>query len=205
MRRGARARSLSRRVGTRPERKTVVVFCEGSETEPAYVAGLRRLQSVRDRSAVVIELDPRHAVPLPLVRAAAERSRDPEVDEVWCIFDVEAPEQHPRLDEAIALAAASGVHVALSHPCFELWLLLHERDQTAAMTTRQAVTAAQDLAGVSGKTIDAAAFLDRRFAAARRSRLLDERHARDGTPLPANPSTSVRDFVRAVDPDYTDE
>lgn len=35
-------RSLKRRVGTRPPRKTLLVFCEGQQTEPAYLDALRR-------------------------------------------------------------------------------------------------------------------------------------------------------------------
>jgi hypothetical protein len=43
-------------------------------------------------------------------------------DEVWAVID---EDQHTTLKEALALARREGVKVAISKPCFELWLLLH--------------------------------------------------------------------------------
>ncbi len=182
-----------------------MVFCEGTETEPEYLKGLKSLESVHNRTALTIEPDRHFSAPLRLVEAALEPAEDDEIDEVWCIFDVEAPEPHPDLNDALARAATSlRVKIALSHPCFELWLLLHQRDQTAELTTRQAIKAVQKLKGVSGKHIDVEQFLLQRNEAARRARLLDERHERDGTPTPANPSTGVYRLLGAVDPEYGD-
>ena len=50
---------------------------------------------------------------------------------MWCVFDVEAPEPHPRLEEAIRLAGRNNISCAVSHPCFEVWPLLHLVDQRA--------------------------------------------------------------------------
>ncbi|MER0242846.1 RloB family protein [Streptomyces sp. HSW2009] len=57
---------------------------------------------------------------------------------VWCVVDVEAPAPHASLDEAIALARRSGVRMALSNPCFELWLLLHIKHVLAYQTSADA-------------------------------------------------------------------
>lgn len=203
-RRGIARRSLSRRGGMRPTRRTIVVFCEGTETEPEYVKGLKSLESIRARTAVRLELDPGHSAPLPLVEAAVEAAHDDEIDEVWCLFDVEAPQPHPNLSQAFALAARSGVNVAASNPCFELWLLLHERDRTSALMTGDAEAAAQRLKAVSGKHLDVEYFLARRNDAARRARLLDVRHEGNSTPAPGNPSSGMYRFLKAVDPDYDD-
>ena len=54
---------------------------------------------------------------------------------IWCVFDFD---EHPNLSQAITEAAQSGIDVAVSNPCFELWLVLHLQDQTA-YTTRRAV------------------------------------------------------------------
>lgn len=44
---------------------------------------------------------------------------------VWCVYD---RDDHPHLAEAGQMARDNGIHVALSNPCFELWLLLHFRE-----------------------------------------------------------------------------
>ena len=46
-------------------------------------------------------------------------------DEVWAVFD---RDEHPKFDEAVSLCESNGLGVARSNPCFELWLILHERD-----------------------------------------------------------------------------
>jgi hypothetical protein len=52
-------------------------------------------------------------------------------DDFWCVCDVD---EHPLLPEAKQQARDNGVSLAISNPCFELWALLHFRDQTAAET-----------------------------------------------------------------------
>src|SRR5262249_27212226 len=49
-------------------------------------------------------------------------------DEVWCVYDVDS---HPKLADAFQQARDNGIELAISNPCFELWLLLHFREQTA--------------------------------------------------------------------------
>jgi hypothetical protein len=45
------------------------------------------------------------------------------ISEIWALFD---RDQHPRIPEAMALLAGyPSIHVAFSHPSFDLWLLLH--------------------------------------------------------------------------------
>ncbi|WP_431780914.1 RloB family protein [Streptomyces chumphonensis] len=47
-------------------------------------------------------------------------------DEKWALFDRDSEDQRDDdIPEAMRKAAAAGVQVALSHPSFELWLLLH--------------------------------------------------------------------------------
>jgi hypothetical protein len=67
----------------------------------------------------------------------AKRERDSNVryDEVWCVFDVDT---HPNLPAALQQAAANGIYVALSNPCFELWILLHFEDHRAHIDPKAA-------------------------------------------------------------------
>ncbi|HBF80999.1 MAG TPA: hypothetical protein DD420_14035 [Streptomyces sp.] len=77
-----------------------------------------------------------HGEPKSVVRAAIEhkkraahspQDRWTEYDQVWCVIDVEAPTPHSSLSDALRLAERHGIEVALTNPCFELWILLHSR------------------------------------------------------------------------------
>jgi hypothetical protein len=125
---------------------------------------------------------------------AAKRAGRTEVDQYWCVFDVESPKpkQHPHLVRACDKARANQVHVAISNPCFELWLVLHLRDQTAHLSTDDAVRLRASLDGSRGKHLEPATFVPRWRQASHRARSLRTRHRRDGTVFPEdNPSSSV--------------
>lgn len=197
----ARKQSLSRTSERKQPRRVMVVWTEGEVTEPAYVNALKRLEPVRRNTALSIRIAPAHTVPYPLVEGAIGQAADDDVDEVWCLMDVESPGQHPRLAETIALAAEhEKVHLAFSNPCFEAWLLLHDRDLGAFLTTADAVKAAQALDGVTGKYVDAARFVAQRTAASTRAQKLRRRHKENSLTFPGdNPSSRVDLFVAAVE------
>ena len=66
--------------------------------------------------------------PAGLVEYAARLARETaDIDEVWCIVDVDEFD----IQAAVTLAARRGVQLAVSNPCFELWLLLHHEECTA--------------------------------------------------------------------------
>ena len=183
------------------------MFCEGKRTEPEYLKALKRDPAVREVASVDIRISEENTgfAPLTLVTAAAEaRERlvdeKGEVDEVWCLFDVEWPKNHPKLREAIALAEARDVRVAVSNPCFELWLALHFGDQTAWLDTRDAVRLRRSHDGSSGKGLDGPTYVTRRDDAARRARSLENRHMGNGTEVPDdNPSSGMYRFLAAIE------
>ena len=85
-------KKLKRHVAWRPEKRRIIVFCEGRVSEPDYINGLKRLPRTRYNAAVEVEIDPHPGTPLTLVKRAVERRRtDHDVDELWCVFDVEWP------------------------------------------------------------------------------------------------------------------
>jgi len=135
------SKPLGRRTGSRRTNRRYLVFCEGEVTEEIYLEGLK--QELRN-AGVKIVVGPKHCEPLGLVRAAirhaAQFGKDaPEAfDEIWCVFDIEAPIAHGSLGQALRLAEGSGVKCAISGPCFELWLLLHFREQRGYLTTDKA-------------------------------------------------------------------
>ncbi|MEO3777435.1 RloB family protein [Micromonospora sp. B11E3] len=200
--RRTKAKDLRRRTASRPERRTIVVFCEGEASEPDYINALKRLPHVRGNTAIDIEVDPNQGVPLTLVRRAIERSRDDEIDECWCVFDVEWPKHHPNLDQAIQLAADHGIRLAISNPCFELWLILHFEDRTAFLDTAAAERMSRKLDGRDGKRIDAERYMPHRKMAAGRAARLAGRHERDGSRFPDdNPSSGMYELLAAVEPE----
>lgn len=109
-----------RRAPTMARRRTILVYCGASSTEPAYFDGLRI--EVRN-SSVTIKIRSDGIAPAALVRAAAKfRDGRPDVfDEVWCVVDVDEFD----IGAAMAEARRCRVSLAVSNPCFELWLLLH--------------------------------------------------------------------------------
>jgi RloB-like protein len=48
--------------------------------------------------------------------------------QVWCLFD---RDEHDSIEMALKQAREGNVRVAFSHPCFELWRLLHHKPVTS--------------------------------------------------------------------------
>ena len=199
--------SLTRRAGFRTPKRTFVVFCEGERTEPEYILALKQEPAVRDIAAVDIRLDMETAgsAPMTLVQAATNYRRraddeEGEVDEIWCIFDVEWPRNHPELTQVITLAGASSVNLAISNPCFELWLALHFGDQTAWLDNDAARRLRRTHDGASDKGLDGALYMPLRHAAAGRARSLESDHGRNDTTFTDdNPSSGMHRFIHAVE------
>jgi hypothetical protein len=125
--------------GRRPSgrnRRTVLVYCGAPRTEPDYLKGLRRhLRS----SAVTLKVRGKGVAPIQLVGAAAayRDQRPGAFDEVWCVTDVDEFDVPPAMVEA----RRQRVHLAVSNPCFKLWLLLHHADRRAHCSGCTNVTA----------------------------------------------------------------
>lgn len=206
--RPSRGRKPLRRAADVDEpRRTVLVFCEGTKTEPEYLRALKRERVVREVASVEIRVASRDSgsKPLSLVTAAV-KARDPstrgerEVDEIWCLYDVEWPKNHPHLREAAELAKRHDVSVAISNPCFELWLILHFEDQTAWLDTDAATRLRRRYDGSEGKGLDGPTYMARRVEASRRARSLKERHEGNGTEFPHdNPSSGMYSFLDSIE------
>ena len=184
-----------------------MVFCEGERTEPEYLEALKRLPSVRDVAAVDLRVETGQGGSLPrtLTTMAVEaRSKaveeDAEIDEFWCVFDVEWPRNHPGLPEAVQQAHANGIQLAISNPCFELWLILHFRDHAAWLDNNQARRLRRQLDGSTTRdSTPPSTCLS--ADATRRAARLDTRHLRDGTVFPHNnPSSGMHHLLAAVEP-----
>jgi len=133
---------LRRRKPFLEPRTRVLVCCEGQVTEPSYLNSLKAELRIR---LAHIEVVPGGVDPKTLVDEAMDRKKRAErqarkqkddnlkYDEVWCVFDVDV---HQYVPEAKQKAEANEIKVAISNPCFELWLLLHFQDQRAHIERR---------------------------------------------------------------------
>ncbi len=186
----------------------IKLFCEGSRTEHDYFNALKRLPSVRDASSVEIRLAASGGnSPMTLVdKACAAKANEAELDEVWCVYDVEAkadkPGHHPHLEKARVKARDNDVELAVSNPCFELWLILHlhaDPHPTAFLTTPAAESLRRALDASSGKEVDAAKYVPHLALAKDRAEQLERKHTGDQTMFPANnPSSTVFRLLTAV-------
>lgn len=204
--RSSRDRTLRRKVATRPVKKTLLVFCEGQRTEPEYLNALKRQPSVREVAAVEIRIAQADsgAVPLTLVRRAIDaRTRSvnetDEIDEFWCIFDVEWPVNHPNLADAVTLADANAISLAISNPCFEMWLILHLKEHGAWLDNEPTEKLRHQLDKSTDKGIDPARYMPHVGRAAIRAAKLEERHRRNGTIFPNdNPSSGMHRLITSI-------
>jgi hypothetical protein len=123
---------------------------------------------------------------------------------VWCIFDVEAKvtqQGRPGLAAALKMAKDNGISIALSNPCFEIWILLHAEDHQAPIYSDRAQGRCSELQLVKGKHIADAGKLLQRYSVARdRAQTLDVKHDREqrANAEDRNPSSSFYKLVEAL-------
>jgi hypothetical protein len=113
-----------------------IVACDDTYAPQQYFAFFRL---TRVKIHVVPTLDGTSAAEYVLSRLLSFDYE--EGDERWMLLDTDHVTQGTHLPgflRALQTAAAQGVNVALSKPCFELWLLLHHELETAVSTLRNA-------------------------------------------------------------------
>jgi hypothetical protein len=186
------------------KRFQLLIFTEGKSTEPTYFTHWHR----QHRDRILVQIAPHSFTsPLQLVQAAisqkardtkeAKRGRGDAFDEYWCVFDVD---EHPRIPEALNLATAHDIKIAISNPCIELWFLIHFEDQTSYLTRQQAQRRSKQHLKC-GKLLDQAALqsLEARYEAAKnRAVQLAEKHDGDGSPHYENPSSGLWKIIDAI-------
>lgn len=195
---------LRRKIGRRPPKIRITIVCEGRLTEPSYFSDLARHCGAL--VAIDLVLERGAGVPLSVVDKAIELLAPKggagdsfeERDQVWAVFDRDV---HPRFMEAVNKAEAAGISVAYSNPCFELWLVLHYRDNDGPATRHGIQKVLRSLmTGYDPKNAKVAVFSQIshcvREAEARAENLERRRHAeRDPK---GNPSTTVFKLTREI-------
>ena len=124
-----RETARGRRPAARNPRRTVLVVIGAERTESAYLRGLRDHFRL---ATVTMKIAEKPGSPDQLVDYARGAFPLDDFDEVWCVTDVDHYEREGgKVTAAMAMAAESGINVAVSNPCFELWLLLHHQGCSA--------------------------------------------------------------------------
>ncbi len=136
-----RRRPLARDVGSLRDDRLFIIACDDTYAPKQYF-GFFRLQRVQV-----------HVVPAENGLSAASHILErllqfdhEEDDERWLVLDVDHALQGthiPAFMQTLTRARQVGVRVALSRPCFELWLLLHHMSQidTDGLSTADEVIA----------------------------------------------------------------
>lgn len=181
---------------------------EGAKTEPNY---LKKLCDRLKLSTTDVEiLHPNGTDPITLTNKAielrnarkkrAKKGLAIDYDEVWVVFDLEKPHDERRklAVAAMALRDVGSIKFAVSNPCFEFWLLLHEEYTTAPFPDCDSVIKRliKQWPGYSKGQSPDLAFLEKIPVAvthAKRCRKHHEDSAGDG-----NPSTQVDLLTRSL-------
>lgn len=112
--------SLERPVAELTEKPSILIVCEGENTEPSYFNRFRitsaKVKSVGEGYNTV-----------SLVNRAYELAQQGNYDIVWCAFDKD-DFKDVDFNNAIKIAEANNFGVAYSNQAFEYWLILHFND-----------------------------------------------------------------------------
>lgn len=124
----ALAKNLRRKRAVLAPAARVVVVTEGALTEPKY---LRSFNLIHTDNAIRLVIRPGIGDPRAVVERAVQEKKAlrgdslASQDTVWAVFDRDA---HPRFAEAVDMAKANDIRLAISNPCFEIWGVFHYRD-----------------------------------------------------------------------------
>lgn len=111
---------ITRSEPTRDIKPTILIVCEGENTEPSY------FKQFKLTWAEVFPVGEGYNT-TSLVGRAQVLSEKKKFDQVWCVFDKDSF-QPQNFNSAIQNAEALGFGVAYSNQSFEYWLLLHFND-----------------------------------------------------------------------------
>lgn len=195
-RRREKRESYEREVATRLPRKTFLIVCEGTKTEPNYFRSFEVLSA-----KVEIRGTGRNTLSLVHYAERILDERDEEFDEVWLVFDKDSFSS-VSFNNAVFFCQAhhdEGFRVAYSNEAFELWYLLHFElitkpisrfNYNAMLSKRMKTYYKKNLPNMYQQ------LLPRQPLAIENAKLLYEK--RSNSPAKDNPSTTVFQLVEEL-------
>jgi hypothetical protein len=135
--------SLKRKHNKIEPKIEIYILCEGKVTEPKYI---KQFSNQYANALVKVHTLPGVGVPLTVVESAIDLKKEllqiakktknsfASAFSVWCIVDID---DHPNINAAKYLARTGKIHLCISNPCFELWGILHIKQQDAFIDRHQ--------------------------------------------------------------------
>lgn len=121
---------LERPEPSKVEKPTILIVCEGENTEPSYFRQFRL-------SSATIKAVGEGYNTISLVSRAQQLSKEQDYDQVWCVFDKDDFHDND-FNNAIAMAQSMEFGVAYSNQAFEYWIILHFEDHQGGGMHRSA-------------------------------------------------------------------
>ncbi len=196
-----------RREAFKEPRKSILIVCEGEKTEPIYFNALKD----RLRMAMVdVEIVGEGAAPITVVNSAIELREErkqiaskslikTEYEIIYCVIDVEAPQPHGSLIDAVIKAKDNKLEIILSNPCFEYWYILHFRKTSAPFSrsrdAKSALRQQHPAYSESDTTIFNVVYPKTSDAIKHSKEVLNEQHNDSEDLRDCNPSTHVHKIV----------
>lgn len=168
-------------------RKIALVICEG-ETEECYINLLKHWYKSPIR--IVSHIEGTKITPA-LVECRTRELKISRWDKVqtFLMYDMDVPAVNEKLQ-------ACKADLLLSNPCFELWLLLHAKDQKNAISTDAVIKELKKSASV-WKNYAKSTFTDTQKAFLRDNTVVAAKRAEELVAL-QNPSTGVYKLVEVL-------
>ncbi len=147
-----RKRPLDHTVAHLRDTRLIIIAAEGEKTEKQYFSMFRSLRV----QVKVLHTEGGHSSPKHVFERLAEYKKTYDVkgdDELWLVIDVDRWAQQMLSDIATG-CLQKGFGLAVSNPCFEIWLYLHRGDiaTEATLTKQQLEQMLRDTLGVFNKT-----------------------------------------------------
>ncbi|WP_206688029.1 RloB family protein [Aestuariibaculum marinum] len=111
------------------EKPTILIVCEGENTEPSY------FNQFKLTSATIKPVGEGYNT-ISLVKRAYALSQEKKYDQVWCVFDKDDFDDND-FNNAIQIASGYNFGVGYSNQAFEYWLILHFNDHQGGGIARK--------------------------------------------------------------------
>jgi hypothetical protein len=124
-----RRQPFTRRIVRRLVKRLIIVATEGAETEKQYFNSLFGAYHMPRVLVEVLPTQKGFSAPQYVLERLRDVKNDQDLnldenDELWLVVDRDKWNDN-QLEAAVADAISEGFHVAVSNPCFEVWLILH--------------------------------------------------------------------------------
>ena len=199
-----RTRELKRELRkTRNRLPVVYIIVEGERTEKKYFDHFKRRNCNVQVLTISSEFKASNVLVSRVDRTLGQDEFVPELgDALWCVFDRD-DNTNEQLEKARIEAQKNGYQIAFSNPCFELWFLLHFKEQvTEIALSSDAVKMLRhkELLPEYSKSLDVFEQLRPNMdLAIQRADRLKSRVEEDGIQIlsrESNPVTTVQDLIR---------